>query len=178
MHMHGHAPAPRPRPPLPPTPRSPPPAKPFPPPCGSLRPTQPQPRERLRAQGRARPPPPDRARAWCPTFRAPRRLRLGCLFRLRPQPQFQFHISPRASRHRSSSATTPRSTTQSRGTRMDWVRADAAGKGTGKRTVLVPVVMVMSTWQTSTSRPTTPPTRRSCGRQRRVRGWAWVTVSA
>ncbi|KAJ7825034.1 hypothetical protein B0H14DRAFT_2821569, partial [Mycena olivaceomarginata] len=41
-----------------------------------------QPRELLRAQGRARPPPPDRARAWCPTFRTPRRLRLGYLFRL------------------------------------------------------------------------------------------------
>ncbi|KAJ7709186.1 hypothetical protein B0H14DRAFT_3023442 [Mycena olivaceomarginata] len=160
MHMHGHPPAPRPRPhPPPPTPRSPPPAKPLPPPCGSLRPTQP--RERLRAQGRARPPSPDRARAWCPTSRAPRRLRLGCLFRLQPQPQFQFHISPRVSHRGSSSATTPRSTTQSR---------DAAGKGMGKRTMLVPVVMVMSTWQTSTSPPTTPLTRRSCGRQRRVRG--------
>ncbi|KAJ7825031.1 hypothetical protein B0H14DRAFT_2821498 [Mycena olivaceomarginata] len=176
MHMHGHVPAPRPRPPPPPTPRPPPPAKPLPPPCGSLRPTQP--RERLRAQGRARPPPPDRARAWCPTFRAPRRLRLGCLFRLWPQPQFQCHISPRASRRGSSSATTPRSTTQSRGTRVDWMRADAAGKGMGKRSVRVPVVMVMSTWQTSSSPPITPPTRRSCGRQRRVRGWAWVTVSA
>ncbi|KAJ7863776.1 hypothetical protein B0H14DRAFT_2737397, partial [Mycena olivaceomarginata] len=174
MHMYGHVPAPRPH--HPPTLRPPPLAKPLPPLCGSLRPTQPQPRELLRAQGRARLPSCDRAQAWCPTFRAPRRLHLGCLFRLQLQPQFQCHISLRASRCGSSSATTPRSTTQSRGTRVDWMHADTAGKGIGKRTMLVPVVTVMSTWQTSTSPPITPPT--PCGRQHRVRGWEWVTVSA
>ncbi|KAJ7712172.1 hypothetical protein B0H14DRAFT_689720 [Mycena olivaceomarginata] len=97
-------PAPRPHPP--PTPRPPSPAKPLPPPCGSLRPTQPQPRELLRAQGRARPPPPGPAQAWCLTFRAPRRLRLGCLFRLpsRPQVRCRLCVRPRP-------PATPRSST-------------------------------------------------------------------